>query len=460
MLRGLIGDRVFYKRVMALTIPIMIQSGITNFVNMLDNIMVGRLGTAEMTGVAITNQLIFVFNLCVFGAISGAGIFGAQFYGKGDNKGLRDTFRFKILFSLAICVISLGIFLIFGDFLINLYLMGEGSTTDIAETFSFAKEYLLIMLIGIIPFGISQCYSGTLREVERPVIPMVSGLIAVAVNLSLNYVLIYGKLGMPRLGVVGAAIATVISRFAEAITVIVWTRLTANKNPFIIGAFRSFKIPMSLVKGILAKGMPLMLNETLWASGNAVLSQCYSVRGLSVVAAVNITQTFFNVFAVAFLSLGVAAGIILGQVLGSSDKNLARDYSKKLIFLSFMVSSVFCLLYIIAAGFIPNLYNIEPEVKSLATSLMIVCALAMPLDAIANASYFTLRSGGKVGITMIFDCGHSWLIAVPTAFIISRFTSIGIIPFFIIIHSLNLIKSVLGIIFVKKGIWIKTIVTE
>ncbi len=458
MLSKLIGNKSFYKQVLALTIPIMIQNVITNFVNMLDNVMIGRVGTTQMTGVAVSNQLIFVFNLCIFGAISGAGIFGAQFYGKGDTKGVRHTFRFKIVFCSLLCALGILLFIFGGDNLIGLYLKGEGNVTDIAASLEYGNEYLIIMLIGFLPYTIAQCYSSTLRETGKAFLPMIAGVIAVFVNLILNYILIFGKLGFAPLGVNGAAIATVISRFVELFIVAFWTRLNKSKNLFIIGAFKSLYVPFDLIKKIAAKGFPLMLNETLWAAGMASLSQCYSVRGLSVVAANNICQTFFNVFSVAFISVGVAIGIILGQLLGNGETEKARDYSRKLIAFSVFVSVVIAVVYIFAAEFIPKIYNTEPEIMLLATRLMQISAIAMPLDSFANASYFTLRSGGKATVTMIFDSGFMWIIAVPIAFIMSRYTAIPILPLFAISQSLNFIKDILGYYLVKKGSWIKNIV--
>lgn len=223
MFKKLIGDRAFYAKIFALAFPIMIQNGITNLVNMLDNIMVGRVGTVQMTGVAATNQLMFVFNLCVFGAISGAGIFGAQFYGSGDQKGVRDAFRFKVVFCTLFAMLGIVLFLTCGDPLINLYLKGEGSAEDAAASLRYARSYMNIMLIGLIPFSVSQCYSSTLRETDCPMLPMIAGLVAVGVNVSLNTVLIFGYLGFPALGVNGAAIATVISRFAELAVLIIFT---------------------------------------------------------------------------------------------------------------------------------------------------------------------------------------------------------------------------------------------
>lgn len=441
-------------------LPIMLQTGITNFVNMLDNVMVGKIGTVEMTGVAIANQLIFVFNLCLFGAISGAGIFGAQFYGNKDNEGVRNTFRFKLMFCTFLTVTCIGIFTVFGKNLVNLYLQGEGDVQDAAASLNFAMRYIKIMIIGFLPYALSQCYSSTMRELERPLLPMVAGITAVFVNFALNYILIFGHFGAPEMGVDGAAVATVISRFAELIIVALFVHLNKKEALFIVGAYRSMRVPIKLVKQIIVKGMPLMVNETLWSSGMAMLNQCYSLRSLDVVAANNIAQTFFNVFSVTFMSVGVAIGIIIGQMLGANETEEAKENSVKLISLSLMISVVVGSLFAVSAGFIPEIYNTTPEVKLLAVKMMRIIAITMPLDAFANASYFTLRSGGKVIITLLFDSVFVWCVSVPVAFIISRFTSIPVLPMFAIVQSLTFLKCVLGFIFVKKGSWVKNIIAE
>ena len=286
-----IGNAAFYKMALAVAVPIMIQNGITNFVSLLDNIMVGRVGTEQMTGVAIVNQLIFVFNLAIFGAVSGAGIFGAQYYGKGDWDGVRQTFRFKLLVCTALTVLGACIFLLFGEDLILLYLKGDGSPEQIAASLGYAKEYLLIMLVGFIPFTLAQCYSGTLRETGQTVVPMVAGVVSVVVNLCFNTLLIFGYLGFPRLGASGAAIATVIARFVEAGVVMLLAHRNPERVPYLRGVYRSFRIPAALARDIAKKSIPLLLNETLWAAGMALLAQCYSVRGYDVVSAYNICST-------------------------------------------------------------------------------------------------------------------------------------------------------------------------
>ncbi len=459
MLKRYVGDREFYRRVLSVMIPIMIQNGITNLVNMVDNVMVGRVGTLQMNGVAVINQLLFVFNLCIFGAVSGAGIFTAQFFGKGDHKGIRDTFRFKLLFALFLTLGGILLFVCCDESLIGLYLQGEGRAEDIAGTLGYAKDYLGIMLIGMVPYALSQCYSSTLRETNNATLPMVAGALAVGVNLSLNWVLIFGKLGCPALGVEGAAMATVVSRFVELGVLAVWTQYHKEKHPFLAGAFRSLRIPLPLVGQILQKGLPLMLNETCWAAGMAALAQCYSRRGLEVVGANNIAQTFLNVFSVAFIAVGVSIGIILGQQLGAGKQREAMDSARKLIAFAVVISVVVGAIYFLCAWFIPSFYNTTPEIRRLATRLMQIAAVAMPLDAFANAAYFTLRSGGKAFVTFLFDSMFAWCVVVPTVFVLSRYTAVSILVLYAVGHGLSLVKDIIGYILVKKGIWIRNIVT-
>ncbi len=460
MLKSLVGDKAFYKRLMSLALPIMVQTGITNLVNMVDNIMVGNIGNSEMTGVAIANQLLFVFNLCVFGACSGAGIFGAQFYGKRDHKGVRDTFRFRLVFCLLFTVAAIAVFVFAGRFLIDLYLKGEGGAEKAALSLGFGEKYLRIMLIGLVPYTMAQCYSSTLRETDKSLPPMIAGVCAVGVNLCLNYVLIFGKFGAPRLGVAGAAIATVISRYVELAIVAGWTHKRKDINRFIIGAYKSMRVPMRLVGNIMRKGMPLMLNEALWSSGIAFINQCLSVRGQDVVSANNISQTFWNVFSVAFLSFGTAIGIILGHMLGKGETHAVKAECRKLIAFTMFASVLVALIYIPFTFIIPSIYNSTAEIKQLATSLMLISAFAMPIDAFAHSTYFTLRSGGKTFITFMFDSGFVWCVSLPIAFVLSRYTSVNILFLFGVTQFINIFKCLLGAYLVHKGSWIRNIVSE
>ena len=459
MLQTIRKNRAFYGRVLAVALPMMIQNGITNFVQMLDNVMVGQVGTIPMSGVAIVNQLMFVFNLCVFGAASGAGIFTAQFKGREDNEGIRYTFRFKLIVGVLLGALGIGLFLTFGRELIGLYLTGEGSPEDTAATLAYGLKYLKVMLLGLIPFALSNAYSGTLREVGETTVPMVAGIIAVLVNLVGNYILIFGHFGAPELGVVGAAAATVISRYVELAIVALWLHSHGKRHPYIVGALGSLYIPGRLVGQIVRKGMPLLVNEFFWSAGMAFLSQCYSTRGLEVVAAFNIATTISQVSNVVFISMGGAVGILMGQMLGAGvpEEQIRRD-NRRMIGLCVAVCFGVGAVTVALSGVFASLYNTTEAVRSVAVGLICLTAVMMPVNSYNNAMYFTLRSGGQTFVTFIFDSGFSWGVCVPVAFVLSRFTALPILPLYALCVGVDLFKIPIGAWMLKKGVWIRRIV--
>ncbi len=459
LIRKLVGDRAFYKMVLAIAVPIMIQNGITNFVSLLDNIMIGQIGTEQMSGVAIVNQLLFVYNLCLFGGVSGAGIFTAQYFGQKNDEGIRQTVRFKVWMVAFITLLTIILLLTGGSSLITLYLQGKGTAESAAVTLTYGQQYLWIMLLGLPPFMMVQVYSSTLRECRQTILPMKAGVVAVFVNLILNYILIYGKFGAPALGVQGAAIATIISRYVEAAIVLLHTHRHKADNPFVEGLYNTLKVPGLLVQKILIKGTPLLLNETLWAAGMAMLTQCYSVRGLNVIAALNISNTISNVFNIVFIALGDSVAIIVGQLLGAGKMKEARDTDNKMIAFSVFCCACVAFIMLILARFFPLLFKTNEEARTLATYFIMVVALFMPQNAFLHASYFTLRSGGKTIITFLFDSVFIWCVSVVIAFTLSRYTTLPVIAVFTFVQLGDLIKCVIGFVLVKKGVWLQNIVS-
>ena len=454
----LIGDKNFYHKVFAIVIPIIIQNTITNVVSMLDNVMVGRIGTLEMSAVAIVNQLIFVYALCIFGGLSGASIFSAQYAGAKDNNGLRYCMRMKLYIGTLMFLLATLVFAFFDDFLISAYLAEDTLPEEASATLNFAKEYLKIMLIGLFPFMLSQAYANTLREAGETRFPMIASFCAIFVNLIFNFLLIFGNCGFPRLGVTGAAIATVISRYVEAVVIIIYSHKKTYRFEFFGGLFKSFKIPFALCKKIIISGMPLLINEFLWSLGIAVSLQCYSVRGLNVVAAFNISNTAANLFNVAFISMGSAIAIMLGQALGSNDTEKIMSTCWKLLALSVFVSIATAIVLSFAAGAIPSVYNTSDEVRELATKFLYVVAIIMPIHSFVHGCYFTVRSGGRTLVTFLFDSVMMWGVNIPLAFVLSRYTTLPIIMVFFIVEGVYFLKGIIGFILVKKGVWIKNLV--
>ena len=454
-----IGNRAFYGTVFALVVPIIIQSTITNFVGLLDNIMVGQTGTAQMSGVAIANQLIFVFNLTIFGGLSGPGIFGAQFYGAGDTEGLRHSFRYKLWSATLLLAAAVTIFLIYGDELISLFLTGEGEARDAAAMLGYGRDYLHIMLLGLLPFALSQAYGSTLRETGESMLPMIAGIAAVFANLILNFVLIFGKLGFPALGVAGAAIATVISRFIELAVIMIYAHRHTDRFPFLKCIFRSLKIPLTLVKSITIKGLPLLVNELLWSLSMSALMQIFSTRGLNVVAGLNISSTVINLFNVVFISMGTAVAVMVGQALGAGDGKRARAYTWKLIFFSFCCCLVVGGVLAAAAPFIPHAYNTTGDVHRLATLFMLTSAAFMPVNAITHCCYFAIRSGGKTVITFLFDSVYSWVVFIPYTYMLTHYTNLSIFILYPLSLVPDAVKCVVGLLIVRTGYWAQNVVS-
>ena len=413
-----IGDKQFYKMVLAIAIPIMIQNGITNFVSLLDNIMVGQIGTEQMSGVAIVNQLIFVYNLCIFGGVSGAGIFTAQYFGQKDDEGIRHTFRFKLWVSAILTALVIVIFIISGESLIQIYLNGSSDGGDLAAALRYGRQYMLVMLCGLPAFMMVQTYASTLRECGETLVPMKAGVTAVLVNLVFNYLLIYGKFGFPKLGVVGAAIATVLSRYVEMAIVLIWTHKHKEINTYIVGLYKTMKIPGYLIKKFIIKGSPLLFNETLWAA------------------------------------------IVVGQRLGAGKMDEARDLDNKLIAFSVMCCTGVAIVMFLIAPLFPQLYNTDSTTRHLAEYLIMTQAVFMPQNAFLHATYFTLRSGGKTVVTFFFDSVFVWIVSVPIAFVLSRFTGLFVVVIFACVNIADWIKCVIGFVLVKKGVWLQNIVSQ
>ncbi len=439
-------------------IPVLIQNVITNFVSLLDNIMVGRVGTEPMSGVAIVNQILFIFNLCIFGGLAGAGIFTAQYFGKGDDEGVRSSMRFKFYVASGVLAVAMTLLLTSGEHLISLFIHEGEDSLDLALTLVYGKKYLSVMLLQMPLFALLNVYSSTLRETGETQIPMRAGIIAVFVNLLFNYLLIFGKFGAPKLGVVGAAAATVLARTVECSVIVLYTHTHTSAHPFAKGLYRSMRVPFGLAKQIASTGLPLLINELLWSGGMTTLNQIMSRRGLEVVSAENIASTVSNLFFCAFFAMGTSISIIVGQLLGAGKLEQAVDENRKLIAFSVALSTAVGLVMAALSPFIPRMYNTTEIVMHLAADMILINAVMMPANAFTNACFFTLRSGGKAMITFLYDSVYIWVLSIPLTLFLVLGTHLPIVPIYAICYGIDIVKCVIGFILVKKRIWVNNLV--
>lgn len=453
-MKKLIGSKGFYKMVLAICIPIVIQNGFTNLASLLDNIMIGQLGTLSMSGVSITNQLLQVFNVTIFGAMSGSGIFMAQFYGKKNKEGVENCFRIKLIIGIIITLLAIFLFYTFGQQLISLYL--NDNPQDNLKTLNYGMDYLKIMIIGLIPFVITQVYSSSLRETGNTVLPMIASVVAVIVNFCINYILIFGHFGFPQLGVTGAAIGTVVSRVVEmSINIVGGYRNTYLKEAMVLK-----KVPLSLTKEMLKRGLPLLCNEILWSISIALISQSYSTRGIIAVAAINITTTVTNFFMIVCYAMGNSISIVVGQQLGAGEIEKAKDYDLKMLFMNFVMCLAIGIVLFNVSSLIPQIYNTSLEVKALASQLLKIAACMLPIISIYYSSYFTMRAGGKTFLTFLFDSGYTFVFTFMSALLLTRLTSLPILTIYLLVQCVDIPKATLGLILVRKGIWVHNIVSD
>jgi putative efflux protein, MATE family len=401
-----------------------------------------------------------VFNLAIFGGLSGISIFGAQFYGKGDMEGMRSTFRTKMYFGVICCAAAIAIYLTCGRSFIDAFLQGETDGGDPVKALTEGTDYLRIMLWGLPPFALVQIYAGTLRESGETVVPMTAGIIAILTNLFLNWVLIFGNLGAPKLEVRGAAIATVISRYVELAIVAVYAHRHETKYRFLAGAYRSFRVPGKLIRRMARTATPLLINEILWSLGMTFINRFYSTRGMNAVAALNISGTAWNLFCVIMFAMGSAVSIMVGQRLGAGKLQEARDVDRKLIFLTEVIHVLIGGLMILASPLVPQLYNVDEGVRDLARQMLVIAGLSLPVHSFAHVTYFTIRSGGRTVITFLFDAVYTWAVTVVLAFCLTTFTDWDIIRIYFCVQFIDVIKLVIGLLMLRSDFWAQNVVNE
>ena len=451
-------EKLIYKKTLKIAVPMMIQNGITNAVGLVDNVMVGNLGTNAVTAVSIIGQLFFVFNLAIFGGLSGPGIYGAQFFGQKNIEGFRQTFRIKHWICGLCLIAGLCAFIFAAEPLIGLYMRGESGEVDPVETMALAKEYLGVMLIGMVPFVITQIYASSLRDTGDTFMPMMAGVASVAVDVLFNYLLIFGNFGFPQLGVKGAAIATVIARFVEMAIVLSVTFAKRKKYTFLQGAYKTLLVPREVSAKIIKKGLPIFFNEFLWSAGIATITQTYSTLGLDIVAGLNISNTLCNLLNVVFVAMGNAVGIVIGQMLGASEYEKAQKSSLRLAAFTGVMCVVLTAILVGVSGIFPNLYNTTDDIKHLGQWFIVITALYFPVQGFLNALYFTLRSGGKTLITFLFDSVFSWVVTIPLTLLLCSFSGLPVIGIYAIVQAADIIKVIIGFVLVKKGLWVSNIV--
>lgn len=402
-------DHAFYKTMITLAIPITLQNFITSSLNLVDNVMIGKLGEAPIAAVGLANQYFFIFLLCIAGINAGANVFMAQYWGKRDLNNIK-----KVLgIDLSVGFVATLLFGCLG-FLFPTHIMGMLSRDS--EVIALGATYMRIVSFTTVLTNITQAYSTALRSTEQVKLPMFASLIGVATNAILNWIFIFGNLGAPKMGVAGAALATAIARVAEMGVVVGWIYL--RKNLVATHWKELFSFTKEDVKRYFSVSTSAILNELVWAFGMTAYSMAYAIIGTKAVATMQIATTLNNMFQVFAIGLAVSASIMVGNKIGSNEEGTAKAYAKKIGWIAPMVGLILGVIIWAAAPIIAQLFDVQPETLGATVRVLRTMAVFAPLRFFTVVMIIgVFRGGGDTLYTTILQFCTVWLFAVPLAFI-------------------------------------------
>ncbi len=444
-LKKFIGTREFYHTAMVVAIPLMLQQLITSSVNLVDNLMVGQLGDMALAGVASVNKFYLIATYGTNGLLAAAAIFIAQFYGAGNQEKIKESFRFSVVFASLIMIL----FFALGSFFPSVIV---GYFTSEEQILYQGIAYLRIAAWTFLPMAMTLSISSALRAVGETKIPLYVSIVAVITNTVLNYGLIFGHFGFPRMEVQGAALATLIARCAEA--GILLLILHKVEFPFKTGLRQLFHVPFDLAKKILIKAAPLTANEVMWSLGMATLFKLYGTRGPEVIAGYSIANTVSDIFFVLFSGMAAASTVLISHHLGANELEEARRNGYRLLGLSVILSAVFAVLMFGSSFVAPHWYQVSMQSKETAQTILQIMALMFWIYMINTQCYFTLRAGGDTKSTFFMDSVYMWCVNIPLVSFIAYQTDFNIFQLYIVGQLTDLIKMIIAYRMVKKERWV------
>ncbi len=446
-----IANKHFYKNVIAVAVPLMLQQLVTSSVNLVDNLMIGQLGDAALGGVATSNRFFMIALFAVMGILSASSVFIAQYFGAKDEDNMKESFRFSILSSVAITLIFFSIATFYPHLVLGFF-------TDDPLILAEGTKYITIAAIAILPFALTGSIASAMRSIGETKIPLYVGIFAVFTNAFFNYALIFGHFGLPQLGIVGAAIATVISRTLEA--AILLTIMTHRVFHFTTRIEDLFKISKKNIRKISLKAMPLATNEILWSFGMATLFKFYATRGPEVIAGISIASTTADLFFVLFGGMSVATTIMISQPLGANDLEQARKNGYYMIGFSTTLAMLFGMIMFGSSYVIPLLYNVSDASQHIAQTMLRIMSLMFWIYMATAECYFILRAGGDMKSTLMMDAGFMWVINIPVVGLFTYLTGFNIFFLYIAGQSTDLLKLAFAYRLVKKEKWVHNLTID
>lgn len=441
-------DKLFFKSALVIAMPIVIQQLVTSLAQLVDNIMVGTINGQAIAGVGAVNSIFFVIMTSTFGISEGASIFIAQQYGAKKREKMGNSLAISFSIIILMAVVALTVINVFDERLLRAYI--HGNDADSVLAMQYGMDYLNVLVWGYWLLMINTVIGSAFRAIGKTKVPMSAGIVAVITNTTMNFMLI------PIYGVKGAAVATILSRVIEFGILFTTLKFKQTEFDFNLRSFTTIKAAQ--FKQMIAKMIPLTLNEFLWGFGTSTLMALYGARSIVDLASIQITYTIANILFVALSGFGVAVAVLIGQKLGEDKFSEAIENSRKLLALGLLTGLTFFGLAQILAFIIPLLYgNVDQVIQVQASNLLRIIGCVYPVYVITVTFFFTLRAGGDTLGVLIMDGGTMWCLSIPAGFILVFFTSLPIYGIFIGVQTFEVLKMFIGYYRYRKHNWVQNI---
>jgi putative MATE family efflux protein len=448
-LNELFSDKQFYRGLFTMAIPIMLQNLVNSFVNVLDTVMIGRLGTVEIAAVGLGNQFFFLYNMILFGICSGGAIFTAQYWGKRDIQGIRGNTGLCLVFSLGVGALFTLVSLLFPEKIIGVY----SRDPAVIQT---GAVYLRTLAPAGFPYAVSFVFVLILRSIEQVRLAMETSIAALFVNMVLNYVFIFGFGFIPAMGVRGAAMATVAARFTEMVILV---SVSYARNYALAGRLRDFLgFNVSFARRFFRITFPVILNELIWALGVTTQNIIMARTNTDAIAAFNITNTVSQLTWVVFIGLGNGAAVLIGNKIGEGAEKTARDYASRLTLFAPLVAALAAFILIPLSRLLPVFFNVNDGVFAITSIMFILLSCSYPFRAFNMSMIIGVcRAGGDTVFGVLYDLIFMWLISLPLAAAAAFLFHFPVWLVYLLIIIEDPLKVTLGLWRLKTGKWLNSV---
>ncbi|GFP75853.1 MATE family efflux transporter [Clostridium fungisolvens] len=451
-LLSLFSDKKFFKDTIKLAFPIALQNFILSSLNLFDNIIIGGLGEVAIASVGLANQMFFLLNLVLFGVVSGASIFTAQYWGKKDLKNIKRVLGICLITAIAVSSVFTIAALLFPKPIMSIF-------SNDPAVINMGANYLRIICLSYIVTAVSFAYAATLRSLGQVKAPMVVSIIALGINTVLNFTLVYGVAGVHGLGVYGSALGTLIARIIEFILMIFV--VYKFKFPLAAKPKELLDLSMEFAKRFFKITIPVILNESFWALGVTIYSVVYAHMGTAIVASTNIVSTIDRLAMVVFLGFGNAAAIMIGQKIGQKDEKTAFLYAKRFIIMNPLLGVIVGLIIYLGAPSILFAYSVSPEVHNYSKSLLHILGIFLCIKVFNYTNVVgILRSGGDTKFCLLLDIGGMWLVGVPLVALAGLYFHMPIDKVYIFVFMEEIAKFFVGFPRIASKKWINNLVVH